>query len=121
MRKKEFYIVLLGLVSSHWAILFFKGQPYDSLDLLIASLVFSPFTWFLSTVLFILGFLAFAYVIKKQFQSVTISKGIGWFGVSVYFIVVFQWVGLIFTLLAFLYGIMDALDLRKREENKEWE
>ncbi|MBM7094688.1 hypothetical protein JSY36_02865 [Bacillus sp. H-16] len=121
MGRKQLFLYLAGFLSGHYAILFFKNQPFYSIELLTASLVFSPFSWFFGAFSFVLGFLCFSSLIKAEHQGLfnLIGKRHAvLFLTALYFILMFKWPGVVFAGFALLYGIMDALDLRRKERDQ---
>ncbi|TMW73628.1 hypothetical protein [Alteribacter natronophilus] len=117
-----FYMYLGGLFLSIHGLRFFSSQPFGDTGSLTASLVFSPFSWFTAILTFTGGFFLLSRIIKGSIEGFVHGQGIRRFA-AVFFTcsaltAFFGWAALLLTVLAFLYGIMDAVDSTFHSESE---
>ncbi|WNF37998.1 hypothetical protein RJD24_06075 [Bacillaceae bacterium IKA-2] len=118
-RKMLFFII--GFFSFMLSAKIFPAFEVLQYEVILSSLVFSPFSWLGSIFLFIVGFLAVSRVIKTSIERVMITaslrKELNWLlGIVVLFVILALesfWVALLGLGISLFYGIMDA-NVQKR-------
>lgn len=113
-RKMLFFI--LGSLSFMLSIKISPTLGGFQFEIILSSLVFSPFNWLGTIILFIVGFLAISRVIKANIEGIMIksslTKELTWLlGIGVMFILLALesfWITLLGLGISLFYGIMDA-------------
>ncbi|WP_096434836.1 hypothetical protein [Alteribacter populi] len=119
--RKQWILLTIGLLLGHQSIQFFYNQPYRPFQILVATLVFSPYSWATAIVMFIAGFLCLSKVVKVHYPLLHTKLNhlfISCMVMSTVFMYTYSWLGVVFLILALIYGIMDAVDLEKKRKQE---
>jgi putative Mn2+ efflux pump MntP len=118
--KKRLFFLIVGYWCLKTSVSVFPTFERYSQQILLQKLVFEPFKWFGAILLFILGFLAIARVIKEiceQMKKNQLSKERLWIVLIalIYIYIGFQSIVVALAAIGFslFYGIMDAETQRK--------
>jgi len=114
--KRKLFLLILGFLSLKLSTKTFPIFEEFRIEIILNSLVFSPFNWLGSIFLFILGFLAISRVIKVSIEGIMIKASLTkewkWFlGLLIVFTsLAFEsfWAALLALGTSLFYGIMDA-------------
>ncbi|OIJ14846.1 hypothetical protein BKP37_07675 [Anaerobacillus alkalilacustris] len=115
MKKRIAFLVIGYLCLKQSNNLFPKIEGLSS-DFIINKLVFNPFQWLGSVLLFIIGFLFIARVIKSVAETIikksTTYQQLGWISVIilVFLLIGFEslWLAIGSGIVSLFYGLMDA-------------
>lgn len=120
--KKRIFLIIIGFWCLKLSINLFTSFDVFTLEMVLQKLIFNPFRWFGAIILFVVGFLAIARVIKVICEQISKDKSVKkewlWIIVLCMLFTYVSFESLLAALLAvgfsLFYGIMDANIRQKR-------